>query len=438
MPAPAAPPVSAPDGAELEVVAERAAALARELTATTERERALPAALLDELRATGLMRAGAPAALGALEAPPASTLSGAETVARGDASAGWCVSIAATSSLLSAYLPERGASEIFGDPDTLAAGVWAPTGRAAPVDGGLRVSGRWAFCSGISHSQWLFAGCVLEDPVAGADGPALRVVALPTGELEILDTWHTSGLRGTGSHDALADGLFVPEQRVLSLLGARAAHRRAAVPIPDLRLLRPLGRRGGPGQCARAIDDLSELAAGKKGLGSSRTLAERPATQAAVGEAEASLRAARALYYAAIAEAWAAAQKKEAPVDESLRLGLRLAATHAVRTSAEVARSMYDLGGGTAIYEDSPLQRRFRDAHAATRALPGQSGDMGARRAPACSACRRRRRSCELAAVRGPRRSPGRGAVLAGPSAGGGRRDSGRGLAHRVRHHVDR
>ncbi|MDQ6916115.1 MAG: hydroxylase, partial [Actinomycetota bacterium] len=81
--------------------------------------------------------------------------------------------------------------------------------------------------------------------------------------------------------------------------------------------------------------------------------------------AEAALRAARALYYQAIEEAWVAAQR-DGPVEEPLRLGLRLAATHAVRTSAEVARSMYDLGGASAIYQDSPLQRRFRDAHAAT------------------------------------------------------------------------
>src|SRR5207253_8507665 len=106
----------------------------------------------------------------------------------------------------------------FGDPGAVAAGVWAPRGRAVPVDGGLRVSGRWSFCSGISHSQWLFAGCVLDDGQASSDGPALRVVGLPTSELEILDTWHTSGLCGTGSHDAVADDLLVPEHRVLALL----------------------------------------------------------------------------------------------------------------------------------------------------------------------------------------------------------------------------
>src|SRR5271154_6761328 len=211
MPTPSAAPTSVPQDAELDGLIQRASALARDLAATTERQRALPAELLDALRATGLMRAGAPAALDALEAAPATTLAGAETVARGDASAGWCVSIAATSSLLSAYLPEAGAAEIFGDPHTIAAGVWAPRGRAVIVDGGVRVSGRWSFCSGISHSQWLFAGCVLDDPATSKDNPVLRVTALPKAELEILDTWHTSGRRGTASHDAVADDLFVPD-----------------------------------------------------------------------------------------------------------------------------------------------------------------------------------------------------------------------------------
>jgi indole-3-acetate monooxygenase len=101
------------------------------------------------------------------------------------------------------------------------------------------------------------------------------------------------------------------------------------------------------------------------GLGSSRTLAQRSATHAAVAQAEVSLRAARALYYEAIDAAWDAAQEEE-PVPVTRRNDLRLAATHVVRSSADVVRSMYDLGGGAAVYDDSPLQRRFRDAHTAT------------------------------------------------------------------------
>jgi len=159
--------------------------------------------------------------------------------------------------------------------------------------------------------------------------------------------------------------LFVPEHRVFSLLDTGPRIAAPPVPVPDLRLLCAVDRGGGVGQCARGDRRSHRAGCGQDRAGSSRVLAERPATQAAVGEAEAALRAARALYYEAIEETWAAAQR-EGPVEEPLRLGLRLAATHAVRTSAEVARSMYDLGGGTAIYEDSPLQRRFRDAHAAT------------------------------------------------------------------------
>jgi alkylation response protein AidB-like acyl-CoA dehydrogenase len=134
------------------------------------------------------------------------------------------------------------------------------------------------------------------------------------------------------------------------------------------------------GNARAAIEDLVELAGGKKGLGSTRTLAERAATQAAVATAESALSAARALYYQAIDDAWRASQTA-APVSVELRNRLRLAATHAARTSADVVRTMYDLAGGSAIYDHSPLQRRFRDAFTATahfqvneasRELPGR------------------------------------------------------------------
>jgi alkylation response protein AidB-like acyl-CoA dehydrogenase len=350
---------------DLDRLATQASAMARERAVITEQARRLPDDLITRLRASGLMRAGAPAALGAAQAPVAVTLRCAETVARGDASAGWCVSIAATSSLLSAYLPAGGAAEIFGHADAVAAGVWAPRGTARPVDGGLRVSGRWAYCSGIMHSDYLFAGAVLDTGAGQSDQPVLRVVAIPTGELEILDTWHTSGLRGTGSHDAVANDVFVPARRTLSLFDGPPTVDAPLYRFPIFGFFALSIAAAALGNARGAIDDLAQLAAGKVGQDSRRTLAERPTTQAAVAVAEASLRAARAFYYSAIDEAWQAAHHPE-PVSVQLRIGLRLAATHAVRTAAEIARSMCDLGGGSAIYEDSPLQRRLRDAQTAT------------------------------------------------------------------------
>src|SRR5581483_1366166 len=146
---------------ELDQAAEELSALARGLAPMIEADRRLPDELVAGLRASGLMRAGAPEAVGAPEAPPAVTLRCAEEVARGDASAGWCVSIAATSSVLAGWLPADGLAEVFAPPEHVAAGVWAPRGKARRVDGGYRVSGRWAFCSGLMHSDFFFGGCLL-------------------------------------------------------------------------------------------------------------------------------------------------------------------------------------------------------------------------------------------------------------------------------------
>jgi alkylation response protein AidB-like acyl-CoA dehydrogenase len=193
----------------------------------------------------------------------------------------------------------------------------------------------------------------------------MRIVGMPRDELTIEDTWDVSGLRGTGSDDAVADALFIPAERTFSLVGAPPAVDTPLYRFPLFGFFALSIAAAALGNARGAIDDLTALASDKTPLGSGRKLAERSATQAAVGEAEAALRAARALFTGAVDTAWEAAQLP-GPVGTEERLGLRLAATHAVRTSADVTRAMYDLGGGSAIYETSPLQRRFRDAHTAT------------------------------------------------------------------------
>ena len=366
-----------PRGKAIEAIAGEISAAARALAAEIERGRRLPDELVARLRESGLLRAGAPREVGGLELAPGEALGCAEEIARGDASAGWCVSIAMTSSLLAAYLPPQSREELFGGGRGVAAGVWAPRGRARPVDGGVVVSGRWAFCSGISHSDLMFAGCLAEgDP---SERPEHTVVALRREDLEVLDTWHTLGLRGTGSHDAVADAVFVPRTRTFSLFDGPVVGR-PLYRFPIFGFFALSIAAAALGNARAAIDDLVALAANKVGLGSSRPLAARSPTQASVARAEASLRAARALFYEAIDAAWRAAHGDE-PVSVALRNELRLAATHAVRTAAEVVRAMYDLAGGTAVYDDSPLQRRFRDAftatahfqvNAASRELPGR------------------------------------------------------------------
>jgi len=349
---------TAPAAAQLdiEVRAREMAELARGMADQIEADRRLPAELVSALRDSGLLRAGAPVEVGALELAPGTALRCAEEVARGDASAGWCVSIAITSSLLVAYLPSVSRDELFGAGRGVAAGVWAPHGKARPAPGGVVVSGRWAFCSGITHSDVLFAGCLLDDRPA--------VVALPTERLQVLDTWHTLGLRGTASNDAVADDVFVPDTHVVSIFDGPLIDR-PLYRFPPFGFFAACITAAAMGNARAAIDNFVELARAKKTVASTRTLAERPTVQAAVAAAESALEAARMLYYRAIETAWRASQD-EHPVPVEARTRLRLAATHGVRTAADVVRTMYDLAGGSAIYDGAPLQRRFRDAFTAT------------------------------------------------------------------------
>jgi alkylation response protein AidB-like acyl-CoA dehydrogenase len=351
--------------------AREIAELARGMADQIDSGRRLPPELVEALRDSGLLRAGAPIEAGALELPAGTALRCAEEVARGDASAGWCVSIGITATLLVAYLPPQSRDELFGDGRGLAAGVWAPQGKATRVPGGVVVSGRWAFCSGITHADVLFAGCVLDDKPA--------VVALPTEQLQILDTWHTLGLRGTGSHDTVAEEVFVPDERVLSIFDGPVIDR-PLYRFPPFGFFAACITAAAMGNARAAIDNFIELAGTKKGVAASRTLAQRSTIQVAVATADSALEAARAGYYQAIESAWQAAEDgPEVPL--AARTRLRLAATHGARVSADVVRSMYDLAGGSAIYDGAPLQRRLRDAFTATahfqvneasRELPGR------------------------------------------------------------------
>jgi alkylation response protein AidB-like acyl-CoA dehydrogenase len=347
-------------------ISAHAAALAEQ----TERDRELPRELLGELRDARLLSLCLPRTLGGRETRPAEMALTLEQLASADGATGWCAMIASTSSLLGAYLPSDDAELIYAGGSAVTGGVFAPRGRAERRDGAYVVTGRWSFVSGVQHCDWVLGGCVVhdgEEPVLLADGsPDVRLVLMPIDAVEVIDTWSVSGLRGTGSHDMSAVAQLVPATRVVSLLDDRPRHPGALYSFPLFGLL-ALGIASVALGIARgAIEDLTELAGTKTPAAGRRTLAERATVQAEVARAEASLRAARGLLLAEADAAWLAAESGAA-IPEEHRLGLRLAATHATGVAAEVVTAMYHAGGGSSIYDSSPLQRRFRDVHVATQ-----------------------------------------------------------------------
>lgn len=355
---------SLPEGAgvpRLVADARRLAPAAAELAQQTERERQLPLELVQAMRDAQLTQMCLPAALGGPEAPPAQMAAALEALAAGDGSAAWCAMIASTSSLLGAYVPPAHAAEVFGA-GSVVGGVFAPRGKAVRSGEVIAVTGRWSFGSGIAHSDWMMGGCLLAGP--GGE-PELRLALMPRASLRIHDTWSVSGLRGTGSHDFEVEGCSVP----LDLAPCPAQGPLVHGPLYAFPLFGLLALGIGAvalGIARGALQELRELAVEKVPQGSRRALAMRPAAQAEYARAQGSLRAARSLLDEEAQAAFALAVA-EGEISLQARASLRVAATHAVRTAADVATAMYELGGGSAIYESSPLQRRFRDAHVATQ-----------------------------------------------------------------------
>ncbi len=328
-----------------------------------ERERALPPALVRGLAGAGVFRLCVPRALGGEEADPATLLAVLEELAHADGSTGWCAMIAATCGLMSAWLPDADAHAVYGgSPDVVTGGVFAPAGRAVADGDGYRVTGRWRFASGCRHSDWLLGGCV----VHGNGAPAARLVFFPATDVEVLDTWTATGLCGTGSHDFAVHDLRVPASRSVDPSHEPPVAAGALYAFPLFGLLALGIAAVALGIARRARDEVVALAREKAPTGSRRTLAERPTVQARLAEAEAERAAAHAFLRESVDAAWGEA-RAGGRIDVPARSRLRLAATHATAAAARAVDAAWAVGGGTAVYAESPLQRAFRDVHVATQ-----------------------------------------------------------------------
>ncbi|NCF45375.1 MAG: flavin-dependent monooxygenase [Proteobacteria bacterium] len=326
--------------------------------AVFDRERRLAQDASDAMAEAGFYRLFVPAHLGGLEASPVVSAQIFERLAQGNAACGWVAFIAATSGSALASIPETTAREIFTHPNTMVAGVFAPTGKATVNADRVNVSGRWQWGSGTQNADWVLGGCLVHD---GADKPAQHMVLMPKARLDFLDTWYVSGLQGTGSTDYQAADLDLSTNPIVGYGGNRPP-RRALYQFPQFTLL-AIGIGAVALGIARAsIDELVRLAQSKRRINSNATLADRAHSHIEVARAEATLRSARAFYFQAIAEAWEVAEAGS-KVSVEQRRDIRLATTHAVEASIKTVDAMFTLGGGSAVYADSPLQRHLRDVH---------------------------------------------------------------------------
>lgn len=328
-----------------------------------EQARRLPPSTVAALVEADLMRMCVPEAYGGPGVDPVSMLQAIAHVAHADGAAGWCAMIASTTSSLAAFLPVGAATEIYGDPATVTGGVFAPNGRGDVVerDGveGVSATGRWAWGSGTQHCAWVLGG-------VSCDDGAFRLCWFPQSAIHFIDTWHTGGMRGSGSLDYSVDGAFVPLERTMQPGVTRPVVDNALARFPNFTLLAASVAAVGLGVGRRALDELNDIAQGKQPQFSSRTLAHNGFTQVEYARAEAALRSARAFLLDEVASAWATIESGD-PVTLEHRIAMRLAAVNAATSGVVAADAAFTLAGGTAVYETSVLGRCMRDAHVVTQ-----------------------------------------------------------------------
>jgi len=319
------------------------------------------------LRDAGVYRMLVPAEAGGDELPFPLALRVVERLARVDGSAAWCAVIGAGSSAFAASLPPTIAEEtLWRDPSEASASMFAPNGRATPVDGGFRVSGRWPFASGCSDAAWFVGQCVIE--ASGEDGgePAprtTRMAAMPMSDLHVHETWHAAGLRATGSHDVEATDVFVPAERFFDL-GKPDPHRQGPLTrFPFMAFL---------ASCLAAVSVGLAWSATSALAGALARRAERlergvddllGSAMLELAQLEAAACSARTAYFACLDTLWDAVVAGEDDL-AAASIDLQLVSRHAAAQAQDVATRALRLGGAGALHEEHPLQRAARDAQA--------------------------------------------------------------------------
>jgi len=340
-----------------------------------ERERRLPAPLLDALHEAQLFRLLLPRSRGGLETDPVTFFLVMEAIATADASTAWCLSQAGGCATAAAYLDSAVAQEIFGPPRAVLAWGPGPRAKAVAVDGGYRVTGVWGFASGGRHATWLGAHCPIFDiedrPRLNAEGRQVeRTMLVPASEVEWTDIWSVVGLRGTASDQFALTDHFVRHDHSIT----RDFQRECREPGPLYRMpaltYYELGFAGVALGLARAsLDAFIELARNKVPRGMKSALRDSAVLQSGLAQAEVLVRAGRAFLLQSAQQIWEEVRQPGGTLTLTHRMTSRVASTHAIHTARDAVDFAYHAAGATAIFESHPLERRFRDMHTVTQQL---------------------------------------------------------------------
>jgi alkylation response protein AidB-like acyl-CoA dehydrogenase len=339
-----------------------------------EQGRRLPMHLVRDMQRAGMFRMAMPRAWGGPELDFLTQMRVIEALSMADASAGWCTMIGVDGGYMTAFIDQAVAREMYRDLDSVTAVTFAPPGKAVKTKDGFLVNGRWPFGSGCQHATWLIGHFLVFDDDTlrvGPNGlPETRFGFLPAEECEILDTWTTNGLRGSGSHDWTVKDRFIPEERTFNLAAPIIYRQGPLYGLPNLLIYKVSGV--GLGIARGAIEDFIAMASNKpmtfKSPSASKAamLRDESFVQCTLAQAEALVSSARGFVYEAFGDLWNTLAAGDPPSLKQRARG-RLAMAHGSAACLQAVELLYKANGGSSVYAGNAFDRRLRDMQTANQ-----------------------------------------------------------------------
>ena len=354
--------------------ARRVAPLIESAHARIDAERELPTDVLEAMHGAELFRMSLPRSLGGGEVSPPILAGMTEIIAKADASAGWCLGQGTGCAMSAAFLDEGPAKHVFGPKNAVLAWGAGQAGKAVACEGGYKVTGSWQFASGGKHATWLGG----HSKVFEADGSprmtedgrhADRTALFPREVADIHDDWHVMGLKGTRSEGYTVTDLFVADELTLDRDNPKECRNAAPLYVFPTTLVYASCFSGVALGIGRgALDDLITLATTKTQRSARSSMRESPVFHTEIAELEARWGAARA-YQQSILRDVTDDVSESGMLSVENRARIRLAATHAINETTNVVHRVYRMAGSSAIFENAPFERRFRDMHAVSQQM---------------------------------------------------------------------
>ena len=338
-------------------------------------ERQIPTDIAEDLADRDFFRLLLPKPLGGLELDHSMFLDILEIIAEADTSVAWLLNQNNVWSTASTRMPEVTAKEIWKDQRAVVTnGPPSSTCKAVPTQEGHILEGRWSLSSGCTHATWIAALCPISTPdgskLISTERKDMKIFLIPKDQVEFVDSWTAQGMKGTSSFGYDLKDMFVPTNHTYEQDKADPWYKGPHYIIPRTLLFATGFSTIALATAKASINIAIDFAKASQTGRSNILLRDRDTIQRSIGEAQAIYSAGRAFLRQSMEKVWESASEKSSLTLEE-RINLRLAATHGIRTAANVVDTCYNLCGSSAIFAENPIQRRFQDIHVITQHIQG-------------------------------------------------------------------